>query len=906
MNCRIFLRTFIYSVLSTQRMSEPVQDAQQREAFSAQLQMFWQFVLKHKVLCTLLLVLVLHVLPNEGYLPWGGLWMRMQVQQVPAAYTLADKYVAKLMQDELEKTLAKKYPDKPVLERKAVAAQQVVMKWNTLYPLFAQKRNLKAEAYLEHFTYEQNGKRYAYPQEIDSFYFMRFARNLVEKGMYGDKEENGIPYDTLVTAPLGTPLYRTWIHPYLLAKTYTLLRMFDSRIPLMEAFSFFPMVLVTITLLLVFWLALKLQNLFAAFFSTLLFGLLGNGLVRTVWGNTDTDVYNLFFPVLILLGLYASLAAKTMMKQTALMFFTGLFLGLFARTWQGWWFVFDMVLGVFVIKLVYDLYAVYAVREHSFKNDVVLFVLFLFFTGLFVTLFTDFKEFSATLGNPFSYEQSITNVLRFDIWPNVYTTVSELQGASVADIITSTGGILIHVIVLVGLLSSVIQRRNEPAAFLCLVLLFWYGGMLYATTKGIRFALLLTVPIAWGFGIGIGALVQYIQKHKDHALIGLAPKVGVMLVCILAFGTIMLSKQVLGSYAEVSLSEPVLNDAWQSVLETIKINSPPNAIITSWWDYGHVFKYVANRPVTFDGGSQQRNLAYWVARMLTTANETEAVGILQMLDCGSTNAIEIAENLTNNSYAAVLLVQELVGMSKEEAQKYLEIKGYETTRIIPALKCGPPPAFVIVSGDMVKKAHIWGRFGLWNFTRALATQQVQGKSKPEALNGLQKVFGWNQTRAEDEYNLFYDAKTVNDYISPEAAYDANLASCVDTGGFQLCGNGLVFNTTSYDAGLITKTLDTVVYPTRDGRITTKKGQNQTSPQISALVIPYTDQYESILVTPHFTESLFTRLFFYQGHGLKHFKLFTWQPAMTGGSIFVYKVDWSGNETNRYPFAVNST
>ena len=176
---------------------------------------------------------------------------------MPAAYTFADKYVAKLMQDEIEKTLAKKYPEKPLMERKALAAQQVVVKWNSLYPLFAQKRNQKAEAYLEYFTYEQNGKRYAYPHEIDSFYFMRFARNLVEKGMYGDKKEDGIPYDTLVTAPLGTPLYRTWIHPYLLAMTYRIFRVFDSRIPFEEAISFFPVILTAVTLVLIFWLVFR-------------------------------------------------------------------------------------------------------------------------------------------------------------------------------------------------------------------------------------------------------------------------------------------------------------------------------------------------------------------------------------------------------------------------------------------------------------------------------------------------------------------------------------------------------------------------------------------------------------------------------------------------------------------------
>jgi asparagine N-glycosylation enzyme membrane subunit Stt3 len=66
-------------------------------------------------------------------------------------------------------------------------------------------------------------------------------------------------------------------------------------------------------------------------------------------------------------------------------------------------------------------------------------------------------------------------------------------------------------------------------------------------------------------------------------------------------------------------------------LQWIGNNTSNNTVITSWWDFGHLFTYEANRPVTFDGSSQNSPRAYWVGKALLTSNETLSVGILRML-----------------------------------------------------------------------------------------------------------------------------------------------------------------------------------------------------------------------------------------------------------------------------------
>jgi len=48
-----------------------------------------------------------------------------------------------------------------------------------------------------------------------------------------------------------------------------------------------------------------------------------------------------------------------------------------------------------------------------------------------------------------------------------------------------------------------------------------------------------------------------------------------------------------------------MNDGWYESLTKIKQNASEDAIINSWWDFGHWFKAVGDRAVTFDGTPQE-------------------------------------------------------------------------------------------------------------------------------------------------------------------------------------------------------------------------------------------------------------------------------------------------------------
>ncbi len=70
-------------------------------------------------------------------------------------------------------------------------------------------------------------------------------------------------------------------------------------------------------------------------------------------------------------------------------------------------------------------------------------------------------------------------------------------------------------------------------------------------------------------------------------------------------------------------------------VKVLRQQSPPNAIVNTWWDYGYWAKYAAERRVNNDGGSLRTHIPYWTARVLAAPSERESAGLLRMLDCGS-------------------------------------------------------------------------------------------------------------------------------------------------------------------------------------------------------------------------------------------------------------------------------
>jgi hypothetical protein len=492
------------------------------------------------------------------------------------------------------------------------------------------------------------------------------------------------------------------------------------------------------------------------------------------------------------------------------------------------------------------------------------------------------------------------------LWPNVFTTVAELNPASMSQVLGSVGGQPILLIALLGIVLLLFRKdeHGKRDATLSALLIIWFAGTMYMSLKGVRFTLLLGPAFAVAFGAGIGLLYQRIssfaesQMHLNKFVTGL--------IIVLIAGLIIVNPVKAGthltrnSYQIATSDVPIMNDAWWNSLAKIKEISQPDAIVNSWWDFGHHFKYVADRAVTFDGASQNSPQAHWVGRVLQTDNEDEAVAILRMLDCGANLAFDAAFNSTKDPLKAVKLVKEIIMQNEETAAKTVQGAGVPAD-ILRYTHCEAPEDYFIASGDMIGKAGVWSHFGLWSFDKAEVWFKWRHVVEKEAVEQMVARFNISEETAREwhtEANSLGSEEEANRWISPWPGFvSSDSSSCENKDDVLLCGN-IAINMSSKHAEVrvsqgVALAKKVVVYA-KDGSKQVLEPADGNS-DLTIVVWPTDSGFNALAAFSQLADSLFTRLYYMGGLGLKHFRQVSAQSQLIGGAIYVYNVNWAGGE-----------
>ena len=143
----------------------------------------------------------------------------------------------------------------------------------------------------------------------------------------------------------------------------------------------------------------------------------------------------------------------------------------------------------------------------------------------------------------------------------------------------------------------------------------------------------------------------------------------------------------------------------------------------------------------------------------------------------------------------------------------------------------------------------------------------------------------------------------NSWVAPWPGYGGTISCSKKAEGYFLCDNGLMVNMSTYDIFATSK--DGITRPKSVAFVTEKgmmrKNNNGTTIDVGVTIIPRGDnELEGVLSSKELTGSMFTRMFYTNGHGLKYFKLVDHQRGLTGTDIYTYKVDWEGKETTIVP------
>lgn len=269
---------------------------------------------------------------------------------------------------------------------------------------------------------------------------------------------------------------------------------------------------------------------------------------RTLAGDPDSDVLVILM-ALISVALFAIALkkydiSKIVTKRNILYsVLAGLGVALFALTWPGYWFVFFIVVGTIVLKII-----VHATRSQLGKKSFAETKSFgKAWLGFLVIFAVSFWIITAPVMGAFSIADPFSQVgISADLFggggikseagsfPNVYVSVAELQhGGQAGTVLNNAAGIQFGAgatgidASILGIISPIVltiltfiylfysyYRRHEHLDTI-LVMGLWLAGMLYSAITAVRFVIFLAPVLAITSSIILSKFWNVTFRHED-------------------------------------------------------------------------------------------------------------------------------------------------------------------------------------------------------------------------------------------------------------------------------------------------------------------------------------------------------------------------------------------------------
>lgn len=836
---------------------------------------------------------------------------RAQPFSLPMTDQWAEETVLANIRSEISANIDKQYPNLPQENKNKIINENLEAAKEQYGESLEQQIELTSQSFKSRMQ-DEDGQTYLLA--IDPYLWYGNSRNYIENGQFGDTYKNGEDWYSLRNGRIGRKAGAPFNSIFTVI-VYKIIHPFNNDFSVMSAAFLVPLIIMTLAVIPVFFLVRKFAGNIGAFFAATIFAIHPALLNRTVAGFSDTDPYTIFFPLLTFWLFFEALDAAKRKNKYLLVGLSGFSLALFNLAWQqGWWYTFDFILAAMGIYLLDYVIRNFSQIKTNFSGFIRAFqVKEFFFTVLTLSLSFAvirsilslfYRNESIFIGFEKLYTSMIIQPLWFiqlkqvavtTIWPNVLTTVAELNPANLGMIVNTMGGTALFAVSVIGVALIMLKTKVSEKKYLrfAILLAIWYLASIYAAVKSLRFTALIAPVYALSFGIALGIGYDYLKKWSTKSLNMNDKMVSTILIILFL---LLLWSPIKAAQGTIMGEQPSFTDAWQESLDEIRQESE-DGIITSWWDFGHWFVAMGERRVTFDGGDQG-NRIHWVGKSLLTENENESVAILRMLNCGQELAFDTLQNYTDNdSLQAKLLLDEIILMDKQGANARLKEEGFSSRQCRQLLEythCDDIiDQYYITSQDMVGKAGVWAHFGNWNFTKAAMYNAVRRQRSSEGIEILVERFGLS---AEDAEKMYYDIRSndADQWVTNWPSYVSGYSDCASREETLICQNGLVVNMTSYDAYLSLQqgpaTLHSLVYAGEDDLVE-KKFENSEAPYSAALVRQPGGSYKSILMMPELAKSTFTRLFFFDGLGSRYFEPLSDKRTFTGLRILVWKVNF---------------
>lgn len=355
---------------------------------------------------------------------------------------------------------------------------------------------------------------------------------------------------------------------------------------------------------------------------------------RSLFGRLDTDLLNIFFPMLIALFISLIPRAKALITDENVnqndlnkdSIFVGVYSALAGLSTLGYYFWYEhsafniVFLGILVVIII--------AQGHQLRNIIIGAVAFILFS------------------NPLQIFDGVTNlyymvvayILNTDTsgatgFPNVYTTVSEAIHRDNNMVLVSVSGnaLLTSLALLFFLIFTVVEFKK-----LLPILPFFAVGLLSFVSSQ-RFSMYLSVYYGAGLGYMFTLIFKFILESK-----GISDKLGsikftsafnvksyVMLFVSCLVGLTIYSYT--GKFARSGSGGTAVDIPIAQAYLEMKNILPKDSVFYTWWDFGLVMEYLMEMGTFHDGMSQNTPKTHFVAKSLATSNQTELRNIMGFL-----------------------------------------------------------------------------------------------------------------------------------------------------------------------------------------------------------------------------------------------------------------------------------
>jgi len=505
--------------------------------------------------------------------------------------------------------------------------------------------------------------------EFDPFFNFRATEYIVEHGLIEyftwDDDKSWYPHGRNVSATSQVMLHTT------AAITYEI---FGGNSSLYDFTILFPVVIGSLTVIIIFGLVRVFGGTTAGLFASLLFAVSLPIILRGTIGWFKSEPLGIFYALFALYLFFSGIRSKNKKIAFSKIIFGGIIMTFAMASWGGIQF-FIIPLGLFILALPFvrkdhkfliwsiPLFAVVFLLtslmferpgfsfvfglggislilptiflvlcifiqkiskdEHKIRNGLILLISILLIGSFLVTIseelnflnFPSFRYLNAL--NPFliTLDPLTDSVAE-------HSTTSIKLSFFFHSILLLFSGLGAWFLLSKKISSSIIFERNDMRVF---VLIMGITGV-YVSSAFIRLEVFASISLIFLTSIGLSILIKEIfkinlSKKKNYSI-----KISSILIIFILF-TIPLVYPSSNWISGIDFPPTILNGGttypptndWLETLEWIKINTPEDSVVASWWDYGYWIQTMGDRASLADNSTVNAQIIKNIAKMFISS-----------------------------------------------------------------------------------------------------------------------------------------------------------------------------------------------------------------------------------------------------------------------------------------------